>query len=54
MKKESKNKELVEAIIKNNKSKLVTGRDVNDFAKDFITEDVPDCESAISGAMDIM
>ncbi len=28
--------------------------DVNDFAKDFITEDVPDCESAISGAMDIL
>lgn len=28
--------------------------DVNDFAKEFITEEVPDCESALSGAMDIL
>ncbi len=28
--------------------------DVNDFAKDFITEEVPDCESALAGAMDIL
>lgn len=28
--------------------------DVNDFAKDFITEEVPDTTSALSGAMDIL
>ncbi len=28
--------------------------DVNDFAKDYITDEVPDCESALLGAMDIL
>ncbi len=28
--------------------------DVNDFAKNFITDKVPDCESALNGAMDIL
>lgn len=34
MRKESKNKELVEAILKNNKSNLKTGRDVSNFFND--------------------
>ena len=34
MRKESKNKELVEAILKNNKSELKTGRDVSNFFND--------------------
>ena len=28
--------------------------DVNDFAKEFLTDEVPDCESALLGAMDIL
>lgn len=49
MKKESKNKELVEAIIKNNKSKLVTGRDVNDFFNDLYGDII---QALLEGEMD--